>query len=215
MAEYLCGLGTDVAWGTSGPDLSVHIEGERWFVECYAYRKCFGLMLFIEEVLRQLNGYIRVQYNLCLPFRLPSNKLRTDFLNTFLSPFRNARFVEDALSRAADAHPVVLCEHDGRLVVYVEGSDPDSYVPGRVPNQTGDPQRFLEVALREAVCAKQNANSLAAHHPNMVATNYALSADFQLALNRADDLGLSLPSMELGNIDALAIAAAGIDERLA
>lgn len=214
VAEYLCGLGSDVSWGASGPDLSVHVDNERWFVECYAYRKSFGLMLFIEEVLTHIDGSIRVDYDLCLPFGLPTDGERSGFLDTILSPFRDARLVADALAKAAHAYPVVLCQHDSGLVVYVEGSDPDNYVPGRVPNQTGDPQRYLEVALHETLRAKHNANSLATHHPNLVVANYALSIDFQLALRRADDLGLSRPTMELGNIDALAIAAAGIDERL-
>jgi hypothetical protein len=101
------------------------------------------------------------------------------------------------------------------LIAYVEGSDPDTYVSGLVPNRTGDPQRYLEVALRETLGSKQDANLLATHRPNLVVANYALSKDFQLALDRGDSLGLSLPTIELGrNIDALAIGATGIDEQL-
>lgn len=215
VAEYLCGIGSDVRWGASGPDLSVDVEGERWFVECYVYRKSFGLMLFVDEVLRQVDSSIRVVYDLCMPFRLPTDGERSGFLHTTLSPFQNPQFVDAARSRSAQAYPVVLCQHHSGLVVYVEGSDPNKYVPGVVPNQTGDPQRYLEVALRETLGAKQNANALATHHPNLVAANYALSIDFQLALERADELDLSLPATELGpNIDALAIAATGIDDRL-
>jgi hypothetical protein len=74
---------------------------------------------------------------------------------------------------------------------------------------------YLEAALKETLRSKQNANSLATHRPNLVVANYALSKDFQLALGRADDIGLSLPTIELGcNIYALTIGATGIDERL-
>jgi hypothetical protein len=215
VAEYLWGLGTDVSWGASGPDLAVEVEGERWFIECYAYRKSYGLMLFIEDVLRRVDGSIRVEYDLCLPFGLPTDGERSGFLDAILSPFRNPGFVADARAKSAHDYPVILCQHDSGLVVYVKGSDPDAYVPGRVGSQTGDPQRYLEVAVNEALRAKQNANSLATHRPNLLVANYALSTDFQLALCRADDLGLALPTMEPGgNIDALAISAVGIDARL-
>ena len=215
MAEYLRGIGTDVRWGASGPDLSVQVESERWFVECYAYRKSFGLMLFIEELLTQVDPSIRVNYDVCMPFSLPTDGERSRFLHEMLSPFQDPQFVEDARSRSTEAYPVVLRRHGSGLVVYMVGSDPNAYVPGVVPDETWNSQGYLEVALREAIAAKQNANSLATHHPNLVAVNYVLSIDFQLALGRADDLGLSLPTIELGgNIDALAVAATGIDERL-
>ena len=216
VAEYLCSIGSSVSWwGVSGPDLSVEVENERWFVECYVYRKSFGLMLFIEEVLGQVDPSISVKYDLCLPFSLPTDGERASFLDDFLFPFRDPAFVPDALARSADAYPEVLRQHESGLIAYVEGSDPANYVPDRVPNRTGDPQTYLEVALSETLRAKQNANLLATHHPNLVVANYALSKDFQLALVRADDMGLSLPTIELGpNIDALAIGATGIDERL-
>lgn len=215
VAEHLCGLGCSLSWRASGPDLVVEVEGEVWFVECYAYRKSYGLMLFIEDVLRQVDGSIRVGYDLCLPFSLPTNGERSGFLDSILSPFRVPGFVAGARARSAHDYPVVLCRHESGLVVYMEGSVPDRYVPGRVPSRTGDPQRYLEVALTEALSAKQNANSLATHRPNLVVANYALSIDFQLALGRADDLGLSPPAVELGrNIDALAVARVGIDERV-
>lgn len=216
MAEYLRGIGSHVRWAASGPDLSVQVESERWFVECYAYRKSFGLMLFLEELLARIDPSIRVAYDMCMPFSLPTNHERSGFLHSMLSPFRESTFVEQARSSAVHQYPVILGRHNSGLVVYMEGPDPDAYVPGIVPNQTGDSQRYLEVALREAIRAKQNANSLATLRPNLVAVNYALSADAQLALHRANDLGLPLPDVELGpNIDALAVAAVGIDERVA
>ena len=51
VAEHLCSVGTNVKWvkannkGT-GPDLSLDVQDDRWFVECYAPRKSFGLFLF-------------------------------------------------------------------------------------------------------------------------------------------------------------------------
>src|SRR5262252_5138239 len=43
VAEHLCEVGSEVRWGNPGPDLSVLIDGRRLFVECYVFRKSFGL----------------------------------------------------------------------------------------------------------------------------------------------------------------------------
>jgi len=214
-AEYLCGLGSDVSWGETGPDLSVQIEEERWFIECYAYRKSFGLLAFVEEVVRRIDSSIRVEYDLCLPFSLPTDSDRSGFLDALLSPFRDPGFVADARDRSAQAYPVVLRQDDSGLVVYIEGADPEKYVPGIIGNHAGDPQKYLEVALTETLRAKRNANALATHRPNLVVANYAISRDAQLALHRADNLGLPLPSVERSsNIDALAISIVDVDKRL-
>lgn len=58
MAEYLCRIGSDVRWAKSGPDLSVQLESEKWFIECYTCRKSFGLMSFLEEVLQRVDSSI-------------------------------------------------------------------------------------------------------------------------------------------------------------
>ena len=80
VAEHLCKVGTDVRWAESGPDLSVKVGAERWYVECYTPRKSFGLLRFIEELLRKLDSDIRISYDLCLPFQLPQNTDRDRFL---------------------------------------------------------------------------------------------------------------------------------------
>jgi hypothetical protein len=216
MAEYLCQIGSSVQWLPSGPDLSVQVESQTWYVECYTYRKSFGLMLFIEELLQQLDHTIRVQYDLCMRFSLPTNDARLEFLNYTLSNFTNPEYIERARSMALVKYPVLLLQNCANsLVVYMEGPDPEVYVPGIVPNRTGEPQEYLDVALNEAIRAKQKTNSLDKKRPNLVAVNLSLSADAQLALNRSDDLKLSIPDIQLGpNLDALAVAAVGIDERL-
>lgn len=213
IAEYLSKIGSNVSWGVSGPDLSVEVEGERWFVECYAYRKSFGLMLFIEEVLRGIDPSIHIDYNPCLPLRLPTDRERSVFLHRTLLPFQDAQFIDDARSRSADAHPVVFCQQDSGLVIYLEGSDPEKYVPGVVPNQTGDPQEYLNVSLTEAIRAKRCANSLGTCHPNLLVANFALSIDFQLAISLVGRTGQRLPQIELGpDIDAFSFGVVGIDE---
>ena len=215
VAEYLCQIKSNVNWVGSGPDLSVEIEGERWFVECYAYRKSFGLMLFIEEVLRQLDPSIRVDYSLCRTLCLATDRERSGFLYRTLLPFQDPQFIEYARSTSENAHPVVFCQQDSGLTIYLEGSDPETYISGVVPNQTGDPDEYLKVALTEAINAKRCANSLSACHPNLVAANFALSMDFHLAITPSGGAAMAIPKIELGpNIDAFAFGVVGIDESI-
>lgn len=216
MAEYLCRIGSDVRWAKSGPDLSAQLESEKWFIECYTYRKSFGLMSFVEEVLQRVDSSISVDYDYCLRFSLPANKERSDFLDQMLSPFLDQEYVGRVKRNARKQYPVVLRKHeDSSLVIYMDGEDPNTFMPGIIRDSTGDPQKYLENAVKEAVDAKRDANSLGTHRPNLVAVNYLLSGDAQLALDRAHNLRLSLPDTQLGpSIDAVAIAAVGIDARL-
>ena len=214
VAEYLCAIGTDVQWCKSGPDLSCKFESEILFVECYALRKSFPLFKFIEEVLTKIDPDIRAEYDHCLRFNLPANSDRTQFLDSALSPLLNPKILERAKIEAQHQNPVVLSQPASSLVIYMTGPD-DSYMPGIVPNRVGDTEDYLEVILREAVRAKQNANALASHRPNLVAVNCALSIDAQLAIDMSRDLDLQLPAPALGpNLDALAISTVGITERL-
>lgn len=215
VAEYLTEVGRKVRWGGSGPDLSVEIGGERWFVECYCYRKSFGLYLFIEDLLERIDPAIRVSYDLCLPFNLPTDNARSEFLNMILAPFQEPHLLEDAKARAAEAYPVLLRQHESGLIIYLEGDDSARYEPGIVPNRVGEPQRYIAEAVEYALAQKRGQNSLGTHRPNLVLANLALSADIQLALDRAERLGLQLPAPDLGpHVDSFGVATAGIDEVL-
>ncbi len=216
VAEHLCEVGTEVCWAESGPDLSVKVGDERWFVECYTYHKSFDLLLFLrEELLLKLDRAICTNYDQCLPLRLPQNSDRTEFLHEILSPFLDPAYLENAKEKAKQKYPVVLYKHpSSSLYVYVKGNDVYAYKPGIVPNRTGSPKNYLEVALREAVEAKRNSNALEKHHPNILAVNYLLSTDYQVAKSSPERVkSLTLPEIE-PNIDALAVSAIGIDEQL-
>lgn len=216
MAEYLCDIGSDVKWAPSGPDLSAQLGSETWYVECYTYRKSFGLMLFIEELLQQVDASIRVGYDLCMPFSLPRNQDCSHFLDSILSDFSNPSYIDRARFKALINYPVILLpKSENGLVIYMGGPDPGSYVPGIVPSLTGDSQTYLKVALSEAIRHKQSANSLGYRRPNLLAVNFSLSTDAQFAINQADYHVLPIPDTQLGpNIDALAVSVIGIDERL-
>ena len=215
VAEHLCQIGTDVRWARSGPDLSVQIDSERWFVECYTYRKSFGLLSFLEELLLKIDSDVRVYHDLFLPFRLPRNSGREAFLNTILLPFLDPAYLESRKEQARQQYPVILYRHpNSSLRVYVEGSDIDAYEPGIIPHTGGDSENYLETALQEAVRAKQNSNKLEECRPNLLAVNYLLSVDFQVAESSPrTPANLTIPAIE-PNIDALAVSTVGIDERL-
>lgn len=215
VAEYLCEVGSDVKWAKSGPDLSVIFNNKRWYVECYAPRKSFGVLVFLNELFERLDGSIRISYDLCSPFQLPLNSKRCAFIDAILSPFLVPAFLEDAKSAATKNYPVILYKDaNSSLHIYVEGDDVDTYRPGIVPNQVGSPEAYLEVALREAIEAKQGKNKLDQHHPNLVAVNFLLSADFQLAINSSKSVDWGRKFGTAHGVDAVAISVLGIDAKL-
>ena len=212
VAEYLHEIGEDVCWAGSGPDLSMKVGSERWFVECYAYRKSFGMFSFLEEVLLRLDPTVCIEYHRCLPFSLPSGRARERFLHEVLVSFLDPACLAKHKTDAEQEYPVILYEDpDSSLHLYVKGSDADAHIPGRIPNEAGNPESYREIALREAARAKRNSNDLARHHPNLVAVNYLLSTDYQLAESSRRISSLSEPD---SNIDVLTASAVGIDERL-
>jgi hypothetical protein len=215
VAEYLVRIGSEVQWAKSGPDLSVVMSDERWFVECYTYRKSFGLLAFLTELLERIDPAIRADYDLCAPFQLPHGSDWVEFLDTALTPFLNPSYLADVKDAANKRHPVVLYTHpSSSLRVYVEGDDVDAYAPGAVPNRVGSPEGYLKVALREAANAKRTSNALREHRPNVVAVNLVLSTDYQLADGLRRTAGRSLDLEVSPNIDALAVSVVGINERL-
>jgi hypothetical protein len=215
VAEYLNTIGEKVRWAKSGPDLSVLVDGEQWFVECYTYHKSFGLLLFLDALLKRIDPALHAEYDLCKPCSLPNNMEREEFLKTVFKPFHNPTYLVKAKSAAKKRYPEVLYKHpDSSLSVYVDGEDSDAYTPGIIPNRVGIPEDYLNIALKEAAKAKQDSNSLAKCRPNLVAVNYLLSMDYQLATNLRGIASRSLDLKVSSNIDALAVSAVGIDEHL-
>ena len=181
------------------------------------------MLLFLNELLGKLDSAVCTNYDLCSPFQLPQNSDRTEFLDQILAPFLDSDYLENAKNakeKAKRKYPQVLNNHRNKhrsrsLYVYVTGDDVDAYEPDIVPNNVGNAESYLQVALREAITAKQNSNDLKNHHPNLVAVNYLLSTDYQVAKSFPERVqSLTLPEIE-PNIDVLAASAIGIDERLA
>ena len=214
VAEHLCEIGTDVRWNESGPDLSVKLGDEHWYVECYMPRKSFGLLRFLEELLQQLDSDIRISYDPCLCFELPRDSCRDKFLDERMSRFRDPAYLAEAKEAAKKEYPVLLDKQpESSLYIYVDGDDCDAYMPEIIPNQVGDPKLYVELVLKEAVEAKKCSNDLAEHRPNLLAVSFLLN-DWQVARMSPERVkSPTLPQID-PNIDALAVSAVGIDQRL-
>ena len=110
-------------------------------------------------------------------------------------------------------YPVPL-RHPGSdsLRIYVEGDG--EYDPSVFENKVGRPEAYLKQALTEAVAAKTGRNGLAYHRPNLLAVNYLLSADYQLAATFRGGIQTGMLPRNGGDIDVLAVSAVGIDDLL-
>lgn len=73
---------------------------------------------------------------------------------------------------------------------------------------TGNPELFLEIALKEVIGNKASANNLRQNRPNLLMANFLLGKDWQLAAALR-----SIPKPELGEIfDGIFLTACGIDK---
>jgi hypothetical protein len=166
-------------------------------------------------VLTHVGTDIHLEHDFFMPFSLPANDDRSEFLNRTLSHFLDRGSIQEFRAMARTRYPVVVCAPASTLVIYVEGSDPDRYDPAVLPQKIGSPEEYLAVILREAVRHKSGSNRLAEHRPNLLAVNYLLSAEAQVAIDRQGTLKQPLPLVELGtSIDAFALSTIGINEAL-
>lgn len=212
MAEHLLAVGTEVRWNNPGPDLAVTIDGTRIYVECFVFRKSFGIRLFLEDILGRLSPDIRLDHDYCLPFSLPRDRDTTQFLDDALRPFLDEAAIQRLRVDAQTRYPVIVAQPASTLVIFLEGADASAYDPTIHQSVTGDPEHHLRVILGEALAQKAGANALAAHRPNLVAVNYLLSTDAQVALTLR---GLPPPPSLPEGLDGFAIApAVGVDGRV-
>jgi hypothetical protein len=217
IAKFFCRKeGVQVEWMKSGPDLKVELGDEMFYVECYTYRKSFGIEEFICELFLQLNEQIRIEHIPCIHFSLPNDAHRLEvFLDTLFRPYLDSAFLDAKLKQAELEYPVLLPTPNGvnNLYVYIEGNEPGNYVPGRIPNSTGDPETYLKHSIDEGLNNKRDSNRLGDHHPNLLAVNYLLDVCFQMALHHQINLGWGPPSATFSTtFDAVLLAACGIDQ---
>ena len=198
----------NVQWETSGPDLKVCVNGDTFFVECTTYHKSFGLEEFINDLLAQIDPRLRAAHIPCLKFSLPVKHI-ADFLDQLLGPLLDHAFLQAKSTAAKLQSPVLLPVPTGaeNLYVYLEDPEARSLNPDQPWATAGDPEAFLRVAMREVIDAKATKNNLVNSRPNLLAVNYLLSRDFQLAAALRP-----LPSLDIGSaLDGVLLSACGID----
>jgi hypothetical protein len=201
-----------VKWLNSGPDIEVFIDDESFFIECYTYRKSFGIKEYIDEIFSHICLYIKVDHISYSPFNLPKNGETAEFLDRLFSPFLDPQFIKEKKWEAEKEYPVLLPVPEGTKNFYLSMSGPGEYVAGRVPGKTGNPEQYLKVAVEEALNNKKDRNQLKDNHPNCLAVNFLLGNDFEIALNRNIELKqkIALPNIE--NIDSIFLTYCGIDK---
>jgi len=214
VAQFFLQSG-EVSWNSQGPDISVRTKHGTFYVECYTYRKSFGMENFIEELMRKIDGNIRVEHQPNLPFTLPSDSNRDQFLDELFRPYLSPKYLENKREEARQSWPVDLHVPASarNFRVYLEGSS-DAYAPGL--NASGDPRKHLEDAISKGINHKSNnkkiSNSLDKYRPNILAINYLLSPDFQMSCSALEVTDEKLPAIDFGkSLDAVLLAACGID----
>lgn len=203
-----------VEWTESGPDLKVQCDGETFYVECYTYRKSFGLMEYIEELFVRIDKNLRVRHRPYLPLSLPQNRDTEKFLGEIFNPYLDAGFLEAKKREAERESPVLLPVPRGteNLYIYLEGSGEEA-IPNPVPSNGGDPERYLSNAVEEALNNKKNNNRLADTRPNLLAVNFFPGHDFEAALSRDEDWDEIIDRQRFGGTyDALLLGVCGIDQ---
>ena len=209
VAEHLCRIGAGVRWGeaSGGPDLSVKIGGERWFVECYSIQKSYGLLSFLEELLSNtLDVSAQTEYQRFLRRPVPTGNRAARLLDELLEPLCDPRYREKA------------CRSEVTIVCKASSSNPcirltgkDEYVPNTDPS--GSPREHVKRMLAESVRNKKQKNQLDQHRPNILAVNLLLT-DTQIASSlRQNVIQEMAPNLEDTTIDVLATAkGVGIDK---
>ncbi len=208
VAEFLSGIGSDVRWSKQGPDLSVVLDSERHFVECYVLRKSWGMLEFIRHILGLIDESIWIRYPKGLRFSLPQDKDRDCFLDQVFRPFLDEVFLSRMKKEADTAYPVLVGTYpEVGIDVMLDGGG--KYQASN--NAVGEPEHYLGIRLKEGVNAKALSNRLSAHHPNAVFVNYLIDRDFQVAANIRDRVPIPDPPE---NLDAVIFACVGIDQKM-
>ncbi len=215
MSQFF-GSKSTVEWNHNGPDLTVIDSDGPFYVECYSYRKSYGIQEFAEELFTKLDANISVKHRWYKPFSLPQDTLTGDFLHKLFSPYLDDKYLESKKKEAVRSWPVPLSIPDSaeNFTVFMEGQSSANYDPSIYSNYTGNPDSYLGDALEKGVANKRDSNQLSANRPNVLAINYLLSGEFQTAYNRQKDLEIETPRINFGKaLDAVIVAVCGIDQK--
>jgi hypothetical protein len=200
-----------VIWLPSGPDMKVELEGNLFYVECTTYHKSFGIEIFIKSLLQMVDLRLSATHIPCIKFSLQKINLNT-FLDELFNPFIDPEFLSNINIKANQRSPIIIPTPNGVENLYIIFDEPNAKEMNMNQPWTGagDPEQFINLALKEVLEYKASQNNLKSYHPNLLAINYLLGMDFQLALTLRST---SIREVSINpEIDALFICACGIDE---
>jgi hypothetical protein len=201
----------NVIWLPSGPDMKVDLGGNLFYVECTTYHKSFGIEEFINCLLHKIDSRLSVKHIPCIKFTLQKLDLNS-FLDELFRPLIDPAFLLKTSIEASQRSPIIIPFPKGVENFYIVFDEPKSremnmYQPW---TSAGDPEQFINLALREVIDTKASQNNIKSYRPNLLAINYLLGVDFQLALAlRSTSIRDVIINPE---IDAIFICACGIDE---
>ena len=212
VAARLREVGDDVRWGgpCGGPDLSVRIDGQRWFVECCSVQKSYGLLGFLQDCLSKVLGVsVQCDYTHFAQMSLPKGSNIGGFLDSHLTPFCCPAYRDRAQQRYVEV------VYDGRRNIRVLVQDWDE--DGDVSNlAAGSPRNHVATMLREAVNNKKGRNRLSDNRPNVLAVNLLLTDAAGAHFLRPNIIQEVAPDLSNTGIDVLAASwGTGIDARRA
>jgi hypothetical protein len=201
------------------PDLKITTDSQSFFVECTVYHKSFTALLFMGELFDCINYKIKIQHRLFNKLSLPQkNSDINNLFDTIFTSFLNLDFLSSKLEQAENRYPVVLFSDPqiDNFIIYLEGDNSKNYDPSvlMVMDTTGCPEEYLNVAIPESM--RNKPKQIQYCHPNLVAVNFLLSLDFQTA-SAIRKVNWGFPesqSSEFNKVDALLLAACGIDKEL-
>ncbi len=204
---------TYVRWGNQeGPDLAIIIEGNELFIECTVPRKSFGLEEYINELLQQIDTRINAKHRPFTAFSLQKkdkvqlSRVFDELFETFLD---NA-YLEEVFRKTKINSPELFSSpsETKNFFIYTEDVDTIDTNPEQPWNEAGDPVAYQLDAIEKIQRSKENQNNLPSLHPNLLAVNFLLGVDFQLA----EDLR-EIPIFTLSDtLDGIFITSCGINE---
>lgn len=215
VAARLREVGDDVRWSGpgGGPDLSVRIRDERWFVECHGIRKSYGLLRFLQECLSKLlEVSVQCGYTHFAKTALPKGSDIGGFLDSHLAPFC-CRAYRD---RARQQYVEVVYDEPDNVRVLVQDWDDEGEEGDVRTRAAGSPRNHVATMLRHAVNSKKNRNKLSENRPNVLAVNLLLTDSAGAHSLRPNLIHETAPDLSDTGIDVLAASwETGIDSRQA
>jgi hypothetical protein len=218
VAEWLVSLGFLPKWNNPGPDLTVEVDGQRVWLECYSTVGLYEPVEFLREILPAIHPELEVAYAPSGKSAAVDGALLESCVVTVESEFPAA--VEKART---GKWPILLyaSPDDGAISVRLYGDDINHYDPSLDCGHTLDFEGHFRRGLHQAFRGKIGKYALANNRPNVVMVNLVANELFQLSVDPVRHLSESprvlIPSNVVTgspDLDGVIWSITGIDEKL-